>query len=43
MYICYNHNGTFLGSFKTKKEAAKECAYYTSETGNYSYWEKECT
>jgi hypothetical protein len=30
----YNHNGTFLGSFKSYKKAEKEAVFYRQQTGN---------
>ena len=36
-YHMYNHNNTWLGSHKTRKEADKECRFYTSQTGNAAY------
>lgn len=40
-YKVYNHNGTFLGEFKTRKEADDEVRFYTNQTGNIAYVEKE--
>ena len=41
MYRVYNHNHTFLGEFKTQKEANKEAMFYMRETGNAAYVMKE--
>lgn len=36
-YQVFNHNGTFLGEFKTLAKAIKEQKYYTLQTGNFAY------
>lgn len=41
MYKVYNHNGTLLGEFKTKRDAEAEAKYYREVTGNPAYVEKE--
>ena len=41
MYKVYNHNGTLLGEFKTKRDAEAEAKYYREVTGNLAYVEKE--
>jgi len=38
-YKVYNHNGTFLGEFNTRKEADAEARRYTKATGNAAYVE----
>ena len=40
IYKVFNHNGTFLGEFKTLAQAIKEQKYYTSQTGNFAYIQK---
>lgn len=39
-YKVFNHNGTLLGEFKTKREAEAEARFYTSQTGNVAFVEK---
>ena len=36
-YFGYNHNGTLLGEYATKKEADKDVAEYIFQTGNAAY------
>lgn len=37
MYLVFNHNGTLLGKFKTRKAAEQEAGVYTNQTGNGAY------
>ena len=41
MFYLYNHNGTFLGSFDTERDAINEARYYTEQTGNATYMEQK--
>jgi hypothetical protein len=41
MFKVYNHNDTFLGVFKTRKEAEAEARFYTMQTGNFAYVEED--
>jgi hypothetical protein len=41
LYRVYNHNQTFLGEFKTLREAQKEASYYMEQTGNPAFVSKE--
>ena len=36
VFVLRNHNGRFLGEFKTKADALEEKDFYEYETGNYS-------
>ena len=37
MYLVFNHNGTLLGKFKTRKAAEQEAVFYRDQTGNGAY------
>lgn len=37
LHVIRNHNGTYLGSSYSKKEAEKEAAFYRQQTGNAAY------
>jgi hypothetical protein len=41
IYRVYNHNQTFLGEFKTLREAQKEANYYMAQTGNAAFVSEE--
>jgi hypothetical protein len=40
-FIVRNHNGTELGKFDTRDEAAEEAKFYREQTGNTTYIEEQ--
>jgi len=41
VYILTNHNGRELGTFDTLKEAQAEAKFYTEQTGNPAFIDKD--
>jgi len=37
MYLVFNHNGTLLGKFKSRKAAEQEAIFYRDRTRNGAY------